>query len=148
MRTGISITLRPGDRRRLKALARDRNAPQKKHVWRARIVLLSADGVSTNETMRQTASRRPVSGAGRNASCRKDTAASCATRRDPRARPERRAHGLQPHRVQQFKLSNDRTFRLLSSEFSVLASLPAKITNSSSVISASDVHRGGGGALE
>jgi transposase len=54
MRTGISITLKPGDRRRLKALARDRNAPQKKHVWRARIVLLSADGVSTSETMRQT----------------------------------------------------------------------------------------------
>src|SRR5271154_878127 len=53
MRTGISITLRPGDRRRLKALARDRNAPQK-HVWRARIVLLSADGVGTNEIMRQT----------------------------------------------------------------------------------------------
>ena len=53
MRTGISITLRPGDRRRLKALARDRNAPQK-HVWRARIVLLSADGVGTNEIMRET----------------------------------------------------------------------------------------------
>jgi hypothetical protein len=29
MRKGISITLKPGDRRRLKALARDRNAPQK-----------------------------------------------------------------------------------------------------------------------
>ena len=28
MRTGISITLKPADRRRLKALARDRNAPQ------------------------------------------------------------------------------------------------------------------------
>src|SRR5271155_4676529 len=53
MRTGISITPRPGDRRRLKALARDRNAPQK-HVWRAKIVLLSADGVGTNEIMRQT----------------------------------------------------------------------------------------------
>ena len=53
MRTGISITLRSGDRRRLKALARDRNAPQK-HVWRAKIVLLSADGVGTNEIMRQT----------------------------------------------------------------------------------------------
>jgi hypothetical protein len=44
MRTGISITLKPGDRRRLAALARDRNAPHK-HVWRAEIVLLSADGV-------------------------------------------------------------------------------------------------------
>ena len=53
MRTGICITLKPGDRRRLAALTRDRNAPHK-HVWRAEIVLLSADGVGTNEIMRQT----------------------------------------------------------------------------------------------
>ncbi len=53
MRTGISITLSPIDRRRLKALARNRNAPQK-HVWRAKIVLLSADGVGTNGIMRET----------------------------------------------------------------------------------------------
>jgi DNA invertase Pin-like site-specific DNA recombinase len=53
MRTGISITLKPADRRRLKALARDRNTPHK-HVWRAEIVLLSADGVGTNEIMRRT----------------------------------------------------------------------------------------------
>ena len=53
MRTGISITLKPADRRRLKALARDRNSPHK-HVWRAEIVLLSADGIGTNEIMRRT----------------------------------------------------------------------------------------------
>src|SRR5438105_4543760 len=53
MRIGISITLKPLDRRRLQGLARDRNAAQK-HVWRAQIVLLSADGVGTNEIMRQT----------------------------------------------------------------------------------------------
>src|SRR5664280_2957419 len=53
MRTGISITLKPADRRGLKALARDRNTPHK-HVWRAEIVLLSADGVGTNEIMRRT----------------------------------------------------------------------------------------------
>ena len=53
MRTGISLTLKPSDRRRLAALARDRNAPHK-HVWRAEIVLLSAGGVGTNEIMRQT----------------------------------------------------------------------------------------------
>ena len=53
MRTGISITLKPADRRRLKALARDRNTPHK-HVWRAEIVLLSADGIGTNEIMRRT----------------------------------------------------------------------------------------------
>jgi transposase len=54
MRTGISITLRPSDRRRLQALVRDRNAAQK-HVWRAEIVLLTASGLGTNEIMRQTA---------------------------------------------------------------------------------------------
>src|SRR4029078_5828138 len=53
MRTGISITLKPSDRRRLAALARDRNAPHK-HVWRAEIVLLSGDGVGTHEIMRRT----------------------------------------------------------------------------------------------
>jgi hypothetical protein len=53
MRTGISITLKPADRRRLATLARDRNAPRK-HVWRAEIVLLSADGIGTNEIMRRT----------------------------------------------------------------------------------------------
>ena len=47
MRTGISITLKPSDRRRLAALARNRNAPHK-HVWRAEIVLLSANGVGTH----------------------------------------------------------------------------------------------------
>src|ERR1700716_3280069 len=52
-RTGISIILKPVDRRRLTTVARDRNAPHK-HVWRAEIVLLSADGVGTNEIMRQT----------------------------------------------------------------------------------------------
>jgi hypothetical protein len=54
MRTGISFTVSPIDRERLSALARDRNAPQK-HVWRAKIVLLSGDGVGTVEIMRQTA---------------------------------------------------------------------------------------------
>ena len=53
MRTGISITVSPSDRRRLEALVRDRNAPQK-HVWRAEIVLLSADGLGTIEIMRRT----------------------------------------------------------------------------------------------
>jgi hypothetical protein len=44
MRTGISIEVSPADRRRLGTILADRNSPQK-HVWRARIVLLSADGV-------------------------------------------------------------------------------------------------------
>ena len=53
MRTGISITLKLADRGRLKVLAWDRNTPHK-HVWRAEIVLLSADRVGTNEIMRRT----------------------------------------------------------------------------------------------
>jgi DNA invertase Pin-like site-specific DNA recombinase len=53
MRTGISIKITRPDRHRLEAITRDRNASQK-HVWRANIVLLSAEGVGTNEIMRQT----------------------------------------------------------------------------------------------
>ncbi|MEQ8348841.1 MAG: IS630 family transposase [Sneathiellaceae bacterium] len=53
MRTGILITLSNADRRRLEAVVADRNSPQK-HVWRARIVLLSADGVGTNAVMAAT----------------------------------------------------------------------------------------------
>jgi hypothetical protein len=47
MRKGISVTVTPADRVRLDAIVRDRNSPQK-HVWRARIVLLTADGKGTN----------------------------------------------------------------------------------------------------
>jgi transposase len=54
MRNGISITVSRPDRRRLQALVADRNASQK-HVWRAEIVLLTADGLGTNEIMRRTA---------------------------------------------------------------------------------------------
>lgn len=53
MRTGISITLGETDRRRLEGLLADRNTAQK-HVWRARIVLMSADGVGTSAIMTQT----------------------------------------------------------------------------------------------
>jgi transposase len=47
MRKGITIWVTPADRVRLETIARDRNSPQK-HVWRARIVLLTADGKGTN----------------------------------------------------------------------------------------------------
>jgi transposase len=49
---GISISLLPSDHAGLAGIA-DRNSPQK-HVWRAKIVLRSADGVGTNEIMRTT----------------------------------------------------------------------------------------------
>src|SRR5271157_6331821 len=53
MRTGISFCVSPADRDRLRDLVKDRNAPQK-HVWRAQIVLLSAEGAGTNAIMRET----------------------------------------------------------------------------------------------
>jgi hypothetical protein len=53
MRNGISLTVSSTVRRRLRALIADRNAAQK-HVWRAQIVLLSADRVGTNAIMRRT----------------------------------------------------------------------------------------------
>ena len=53
MRTGISITLGSPDRHRLEAVVGDRNAAQK-HVWRAAIILFSADGLGTHAIMRQT----------------------------------------------------------------------------------------------
>ena len=54
MRTGITIEVSPEDGCRLEAIVGDRNSPQK-HVWRARIILLTADGVGTNGIMRSTA---------------------------------------------------------------------------------------------
>lgn len=53
MRPGVSISLTAADRERLDAIVRDRNSPQK-HVWRARIVLLTAAGLGTNAVMRET----------------------------------------------------------------------------------------------
>jgi transposase len=51
MRTGIAITISASDRLRLEAIVTDRNAPQK-HVWRSRIILLTADGLGTSAIMR------------------------------------------------------------------------------------------------
>ena len=152
MRSGISITLKPSDRRRLEALAGDRNAPQK-HVWRAEIVLLSAQGTGTNEIMRQTGksktcvwrwqerfmqegydgllhdktrpSRIPPLGSDiiervvaltqtdPLAEATHWTAAMMAKTVDISASSVQRIwrlHGLQPHRIKQFKLSTDPQF--------------------------------------
>ncbi len=53
MRTGISISVSPGERRRLEAVVANRSSAQK-HVWRARIVLLTADGIGTHAIMAVT----------------------------------------------------------------------------------------------
>ncbi len=53
MREGISITVSAADRCRLEAVVADRNSAQK-HVWRARIILLSEAGLGTMAIMRET----------------------------------------------------------------------------------------------
>jgi hypothetical protein len=47
-----TIELNSTDRARLEAIVTDRNSPQK-HVWRSRIVLLTADGKCAAEIMRE-----------------------------------------------------------------------------------------------
>ena len=54
MRGGKSLSVASVDIRGLKGLVQDRNAPQN-HIWRAEIVLLTVDGVGTNEIVRRTA---------------------------------------------------------------------------------------------
>lgn len=152
MRPGIAFTVTAAERRRLETLVADRNAAQK-HVWRARIVLLSADGLGTNAIMRRT---------GKSKTCvwrwqERFAAEGVAGLLRDKTRPSRiaplgpevaarvvaltqgeppgetthwtaalmakavgisassvqriwRAHGLQPHRVRQFKLSTDPQF--------------------------------------
>jgi Homeodomain-like domain len=58
MRESCCLWLSAGDRARLAAVATDRNSPQK-HVWRASIVLLSADRLGTIEIMRRTGKAKP-----------------------------------------------------------------------------------------
>src|SRR3954470_22857295 len=58
MREGISVEVSAADRARLEAVAADRNSPQK-HVWRARIVLATADGLGTGEIVRRTGKSKP-----------------------------------------------------------------------------------------
>ena len=152
MRTGVTLSVCAADLERLGALVNDRNAAQK-HVWRARIVLLSGKGLGTNAIMRET---------GKSKTCvwrwqerfaaegfegllhdktrpsripKLDTAVAelvvALTMEPPSSEATHwtgaamaqaagvsvssvqriwRAHGLQPHRVRQFKLSNDPAF--------------------------------------
>src|SRR6204780_3651665 len=53
MRSGVTLPPTEAELDRLRAVVQDRNAPQK-HVWRAQIVLMSAEGVGTNAIMRET----------------------------------------------------------------------------------------------
>ena len=152
MREGIIVAVSAADRTRLEAIVGDRNSPQK-HVWRARIVLLTADGLGTSEIMHRAGTskvtvwrwqerfmRAGVAGLLRDmtrpsripplpASVHERTVA--LTLGDPPGEATHwtaemmakaagisvssvqriwRAHGLQPHRVRQFKLSRDPEF--------------------------------------
>src|ERR1700758_509817 len=59
MRAGIVVNVTRADRRRLEAIISDRSAPQK-HVWRAQIILATADGCGTAEIMRRSGRAKPV----------------------------------------------------------------------------------------
>jgi len=152
MKMGIEVRLGVGDRERLEAVVGSGNSPQK-HVWRARIVLLSAAGVGTLAIQRQTGKAKPtiwrwqarfmaegVDGLLHDATRpgRKKPLPAATIERvvemtlaEPpgetthwtgRAMAEAAgishrsvqriwsAHGLKPHRVRTFKLSNDARF--------------------------------------
>ena len=124
MRTGVTLSISQTDLDRLHALVKDRNAPQK-HVWRAQIVLLSAGGLEGLLRDKMRPSRVPQlapSVAERvveltfapppgetiywtSALMAKAVGVSVSS-----IQRIWRAHGLQPHRVRQFKLSNDPEF--------------------------------------
>src|SRR5687768_3422757 len=53
MRTGIEIRVTPEERKALEGLIANRNTPAKV-VWRAEIILATADGLGTSEIMRRT----------------------------------------------------------------------------------------------
>ena len=53
------LYLGPADRAELEALSTDRNTPHKL-AWRAGIVLATADGAGTVETMRRTSMSKPT----------------------------------------------------------------------------------------
>ena len=152
MRTSVSLSVTSAAMDRLRNLVKDRNAPQK-HVWRAQIVLLSAEGIGTVAIMRGTGKSKTCvwrwqerfAVEGVDGLLRDKTRPSRIPKLDPSV-AERvvaltmeeppheathwtsaamaetagvslssvqriwRAHGLQPHRVRQFKLSRDPDF--------------------------------------
>lgn len=83
MHKRTNIQLSRADRSKLKAVVANRNSPQK-HVWRAKIVLLTADGRGTAEIM-QAGKAKTVIWAGRNVSATKELRAFGGTRRGSRA---------------------------------------------------------------
>ncbi len=152
MRKGITTEVTPADRARLQSIIRDRNSPQK-HVWRARIIILTADGEGTTAVMRAVGKgktvvwrwqerfmREGVEGLTRDKTrpsrlpplpaATVDRVVALTNQAPPQEATHWTAvamaktvaispssvrriwtrHGLQPHRVRSFKLSNDPQF--------------------------------------
>jgi hypothetical protein len=61
------VNVTRADGHRLEAIIRDRGAAQK-HVWRAKIILATADGCDTAEIMRRSGKAKPWYGAGKSGS--------------------------------------------------------------------------------
>src|SRR6187399_2203760 len=152
MRTGIVVEVTTAERDRLEAVMADRNSPQK-HVWRAGIVLATAEGLGTVAIMRRTSKSKTVvwrwqerfAQEGVDGLLRDKTRPSrvkpfgpevaeriiALTLAEPPGETTQwtgramakatgvslsyvqrvwRSHGLQPHRIRTFKLSNDPQF--------------------------------------
>jgi hypothetical protein len=58
MREGITVEVSAADRTRLEAIVAD-HVRRQKHVWRARIILATADGYGTAEIMRRSGKSKP-----------------------------------------------------------------------------------------
>jgi len=58
MRKDVAVRLGPGDRERLEAVVSNRSSAQK-HVWRAQIILVTAEGCGTAEVMRRAGVSKP-----------------------------------------------------------------------------------------
>jgi transposase len=152
MRKGVNLEVTPVDRTRLQSIIRDRNSPQQ-HVWRARIVLLTAAGAGTMAIMRAVGKGKTVVWRWQERFMREGVAGLTRDKTRPARLPPLPAetadrvvaltnqapphqathwtasamakavgispssvrriwtrHGLQPHRVRSFKLSNDPNF--------------------------------------
>ena len=84
-RNDICIYVSPANRARLEAIITDRNS-KTKAVWRARIVLATADGHGTNAIMRQIGKSKPCVWRWQERYVEEGVDGCCATRRDRPAR--------------------------------------------------------------
>ena len=152
MRRGIAFEVTASDRARLEAIVADRNRPQK-HVWRAKIILLSHPGCGTAGIIRRTGKAKTCVWRWQERFMREGVEGLLRDKTRPSRKPSLsqetmlrvieltlgpppgeathwtspamakaagisvssvqriwRSHGLQPHRVRQFKLSKDPKF--------------------------------------